>query len=206
VQIWEQKRLNFYTKWRKIGVTLQLPPSGDPVKLQAVVEEVEDRPGGDHLPLTDPALPFLEIDDPNGMIFTAENYDESQNIKIWANEDAVLQATNLDPEIQYPDTEGQQNYQAQVVFTVVDDGGDDRYADMVREVDIDIEDNECGAFGTQPLDVGNPNAFTDPNYRDSDGNPLPDCYVDIYDVVELAKRWLACSDPQGTGCVRMPPQ
>ena len=207
VQLWEQGRLNFYTKWRKIGVTLQLPPLGyRPVKLQAVVEEVEYMPGGDNLPLTDPCLPYEEIDDPNGMIFTAENYDVSQPIKIWGNDDDVLQAE--DEEGDYPSADGDQNYHATVVVTVVDDGGDDRYTDMVRTVDIDIQDNECGAFGVVPVDVSNPYYLMDeetlggdPNdWVDEDGNPLPDCYVDIYDVIEFATEWLDCSDPQKLGC------
>ena len=37
----------------------------------------------------------------------------------------------------------------------------------------------------------------DPNdYADEDGNPLPDCYVDVYDVIEFVIKFLDCSDPQ----------
>ncbi len=196
-------------RWRNIGVTLQVEPSGGPVKLQAEVVEVEFEaggvePGGDNLPWTDPnllpgtdnphfILPFEESDDPNGMIFTAGNYNVSRNITIWGNDDDVLQ-------IEEAFAEGDEDYHAVLVVTVVDDGGDTRYTDLERTVEFDIEDNECGAFGFLPLDVGNPNAFTDPNYRDSDGNPLPDCYVDIYDVIEIATKWLDCSDIHDPSC------
>jgi hypothetical protein len=199
------------TQWRNIGISLQTPPTGDdPVKLQVVVE------GDENLPLTDPCLPFEEIDDPNGLFFTAENYDTEQIIRIWGNDDAELQV--LGEEGEYPYVEGHQNYQAVLVATVVDGGGDDGYqwlvpildegeptgeyetVSMEREIDFDIEDNECGAFGILDMDVGNPNAFTDPNYEDDDGNPLPDCYVDIYDAIEMAIRWLVCTDPQNPSC------
>ena len=80
----------------------------------------------------------------------------------------------------------------------------DRYFDegegISSELEILVEDNECGAFGISHVDVGNPNAFTDPNYQDEDGNPLPDCYVDIYDVIELATKWLDCSDISDPSC------
>jgi hypothetical protein len=186
VQLWEEPG------WRNIGVSLQMPPSGDPVKLQVVVQEAEDQPGGDNLPLTDPVLD-PEGPDPNGLYFDAGNYDTEQIIKIWGNDDAELQVDEAE-------AEGDQNYQAVLVVTVIDGGGDTRYTDMEREVAFNIEDNECGAYGISYLDVGNPNAATDPNYRDDDGNPLPDCYVDIYDVIEFATKWFDCSDPQDAGC------
>ena len=130
------------------------------------------------------------------MIFTAANWYESQSIEIWGNDDDVLQVEAF--------AEGDQNYRAVLEVTVIDDGGDERYADLAEDdpktVQFDIEDNECGAFGISYLDIGNPNAATDPNYIDDDGNPLPDCYVDIYDVIEFATKWLDCSDPQNAGC------
>ncbi|MHC4214230.1 MAG: hypothetical protein ACYSWP_12755, partial [Planctomycetota bacterium] len=59
-----------------------------------------------------------------------------------------------------------------------------------------IQDNECGAYGILTWDIGN----SDPCEIDDDGNPLPDCYLDIYDVIEMARRWLNCSDPQDENC------
>jgi len=140
-------------------------------------------------PLTDPCLPY-------DLIFTAGNYNTPQAIKRWGNDDEVLQAIDAT-------SEGDQYYQADLVFTVIDDGGDTRYTDMERTVQFNIEDNECGAFGISYLDVGNPNAFSDPNFRDEDGNPLPDCYIDIYDVVEMAIGWLRCTNPQDGNCWSM---
>jgi len=199
VQIWEEPRWFFgipMDRWRKIGITLQVPPlvDGDPcqptsVKLQAAVE-------GDNPPLTDPTLPFAETDDPNGLIFTAANYNVTQSIKAWGNDDNMLQAIDAT-------SEGDQNYQANLVFTVIDDGGDERYTGMQRTVQFNIEDNECGAYGILPLDVGNPYAFTDPNFLDENGNPLPDCRVDVYDLVEIAVNWLRCTNPQDENCVPM---
>ncbi len=70
---------------------------------------------------------------------------------------------------------------------------------MVRTVQFDIEDNECCAYGISYLDVGNP----DPCDVDEDGNPLSDCYIDIYDVVEIAVGWLRCTNPQDENCWSM---
>jgi hypothetical protein len=198
VQLWEEPKLLLGSpqiKWRKIGVTLQVPPliDGDPcqpssVKLQAVVE---GDIAGDNLPLTTPTLPYQETDDPNGLIFTAANYNVSQTIQIWGNDDDVLQ-------VEGAEADGDEDYQATLVVTVVDDGGDSRFTDLERIVDIDIEDNECGAYGILPMDVSNSHYITDPNWAEDD----PDCYVDIYDVIRMAKRWLNCTDPQGTGCAK----
>ncbi|MHC4500686.1 MAG: hypothetical protein ACYS21_16435, partial [Planctomycetota bacterium] len=223
----------------KIGIQLQVKPenTADPcsptsVKLNAeVTGDVE----GDNLPATDPCLPFVETDDPNGFTFTSTTssnglpggcpdhdlaskttcWNVDQNIKIWATNDDVLQV--LSEEGEHPSSEGEQNYEATLVVTVIDGGGDERYQwteqtdpcdpcsvetfGLEKEVDFAIEDNECGAFGISYLDVGNPNAATDPNYQDDDGNPLPDCYVDIYDLIEFSTEWLDCSDPQGAGCL-----
>jgi len=194
VQLWEEPRLKYgstYKRWRKIGVTLQVPPTGGPVKVNAEIFSDFSNP-----PQTDPCVPFAETDDPNGLIFTAGNYNVSQSIKIWGNDDAVLQ-------VEGASGEGDQNYQATLVVTVIDDGGDERFAGMERTVQFDIEDNECGAYGISYLDIGNPNAFTDPNFRDENGNPLPDCYVNIYDLVEMAFAWLECTNPQDENCRSM---
>ena len=173
VQLWEQERLNFYTKWRKIGVTLQVPPLGGDVRISVANES-------DYPPIMDP--PLTTTGDPNALIFDDTTWNVSQNIQIWANDDDELQAEGAE-------AEGDENYQAEIVFTVVDDGGDDRYADMVQTVNIDIEDNECGAYGISYLDIAN-----------SNGEDESDCYVDIYDVIEFATKWLDCSDPQDVGC------
>jgi hypothetical protein len=215
VQIWEQKRLNFYNQWRKIGVTLQVEPSGDPVVITMDV----DLPVGltnPNPPVTDPVLDPDGLD-PNRLYFDSDDWNISQPIKIWGNDDDKPQVFEED-EDEYPESDGDENYTATLTFTVVDSGGDERYGKMVelinpdtgfpydppryewdglvKTVDIDIEDNECGAFGILPGDIGN----SDPCAVDDDGNPLPDCQVDIYDVIEMARRWLNCTDPQGTGC------
>jgi hypothetical protein len=234
VRIWERV-MPAGEKWRRIGFQLQVKPKNfaDPcnpatsVKLNA---EVTGDIVGDNLPTTDVTLPFVESDDPNGFTFTSTTssnglpggcpdhdpasnttcWNVDQNIKIWGTDDDVLQALDAT-------TEGDQNYQATLVVTVIDGGGYERYqwteiedpcspeivVGLERTVEINIEDNECGAFGISYLDIGNPNAFTDPNFRDENGNPLPDCYIDIYDIVEMAAGWLRCTNPQDENCQPM---
>ncbi len=152
----------------------------------------------------------------SGVIGDFKKWDVEYNIKIWGNDDAELQAEGEEGE--YPSAEGDENYEAAIEFWV-EATSDGRYGKMVPElddedeptgkmvwegfenyVDINIEDNECGAFGVLPLDIGNPNAATDPNYVDDEGNPLPDCYVDIYDVIEMASRWFNCTEPLVPSC------
>jgi len=233
VKLFEQYTASDLLKWRKIFFKMQVQPENDAdpgsptsVKLNAVVTgEIE----GDNLPPTDPCLPLT--DDPNCFTFTSTTsdgetglpgdcadwntgtktscWDVPQPIKIWGNDDDVLQVEAF--------ADGDEDYHAVLVVTVIDGGGDERYewteiddedpcnpvefqVFLEKEVQFDIEDNECGAFGILALDIGNPNAFTDPNYRDSEGNPLPDCYVDIYDVIELATKWLDCSNIQDPSC------
>ena len=167
-------------------------------------------------PVTDPVLD-PDGPDPNRLYFDATDWNVSQPIEIWGNDDDKPQVFKEDEDA-YPDSDGDENYTAKLTFTVVDSGGDERYGKMVevmnpdtgfpydppryewnglvKTVDIDIEDNECGSFGILPGDIGN----SDPCAVDDDGNPLPDCQVDIHDVIEMARRWLNCTDPQGTGC------
>ena len=196
VQIWEQPRYFWGSnnKWRKIGVTLQVPPSGGDVEIVVTKEGIS----GNQPIMVPPLTPASE---PNCLTFTptddevwdpctmTSGWNVSQDITIWGVDDDVLQAEGAE-------AEGDQNYQAFIRFTVVDDGGDTRYTDIDRGVDIDIEDNECGAWGISYLDIGN----SDPCAVDDDGNPLPDCYVDIHDAIEMAIQWLDCSDPQDAGC------
>ncbi|MHC4659755.1 MAG: hypothetical protein ACYS83_11365, partial [Planctomycetota bacterium] len=195
-----------------LGVTLQVPPriDGDPCQPTSVEIQVElqSEDFDENLPIMDP--PLTVTSEPNSLIFDAGNYATPQNIQIWGNDDDVLQAEEAA-------ADGDQNYQAALVFTVIDGGGDTRYqwteiddedpcnpieflVSLERTVDIDIEDNECGAFGILAMDVSNPYYVTDPNWLDEDGNPLPDCYVDIHDVLELVTEFLDCSYLQDPSC------
>ncbi|MHC5061380.1 MAG: hypothetical protein ACYTFK_09895 [Planctomycetota bacterium] len=203
------------TEWvvieRTLGVKLQVAPSGGDVKVAVFVET------GDHgnVPNMDPSL--TTASDPNVLTFTSttdqawvkgtmtSGWNVEQEIVISGNDDDVLQ-------IDEAGAEGDQNYGATVIFVVIDGGGDERYQwqeeeeeetvtiGLERAVDVLVEDNECGAFGISHLDIGNPNAATDPNYLGEDGNPLPDCYVNIHDLIEFAKKWLNCSDPKEPAC------
>ncbi|MHC4214597.1 MAG: hypothetical protein ACYSWP_14640, partial [Planctomycetota bacterium] len=129
VQIWEEPKDFFgfpQTKYRDIGVTLQVEPSGGPVKILVDVELPEEavnpNPPGTEVQLDPdkPDLPFEESDDPNGLIFTDGNWDTPQSIRIWGNDDAELQ-------IEGAEAEGDENYTATLTFTVIDGGGDGRY-------------------------------------------------------------------------------
>ena len=246
VELWERLTASDKIRWRKIGIQLQVRPliDKDPcspteVKLRAevtgpIVDEVIGTIKGNNLPLTDPCLPFQDADDPNCFTYTATTssnglgtgcpdhdpanrttcWNVDLDVKIWGSDDEVLQVLDFDT---YPEFEDEQYYQATLVVTVVDGGGDERYwrqepvldewgvptgeivtIRLEKSVEFDIEDNECGAFGVLEMDIGN----SDPCAVDNKGNPLPDCYVNIHDVVEMAKRWLNCSDPQGTGCAK----
>ena len=218
IQIWEQLSYSWSVgsiRKRNIGVTLQVQPSGGDVEIIVFNESESGNP-----PIMDP--PLTEADEPNALIFTAENWDDPQIITIWGNDDDVLQAEGAE-------AEGGQNYFAVLVFYVRDGGGDERYqwmedaedpcdpqveVGMERGVDFDIEDNECGAYGISYLDISNPyylmdedtlevalGYHRDPNdYADEDGNPLPDCYVNFDDVIEFITQWFDCSDPQTEGC------
>ncbi len=226
-QVWEQTRWFVVPlkQWREIGVTLQVEPlNDDPCKVGyvRVIVANEGESGNQPIMWLNPEWDYNEplppIDEPNAIVFTSDGtavsgvigvvskWDESYPILIFGNDDDVLQV--LGEEGEYPSTEGNENYGASLLFSV-ESTSDERYAPLnndnepeglERSVIINIEDNECGAWGISYLDIGNPNAATDPNYQDDDGNPLPDCYVNIYDVIEFATKWLDCSDPQTEGC------
>jgi hypothetical protein len=153
-------------------------------------------------------------------------WNVEQEITIWGNDDDVLQ-------IEGAEAVGNEYYWATIIFNVVDGGGDERYqweeeilddeggptgefetVGLDKGVDVLVEDNECGAFGVLPMDVGNPyyvmdeetleaalGVHGDPNdWVYDDGNPRPDCYVDIHDLIESITQWLDCSDPQNPAC------
>jgi hypothetical protein len=202
-----------------VGVTLQLEPRNDenPGSQGYVQIIVTNESDSGNQPIMDPCLVPGHAhtpSDPNAIVFTSDGspapgvigatrqWDVPYNIVLKANEDEELQAEETSEE-------GDQYYNANLVF-LVQATSDERYMPldeenepdgMEKEVGVKIEDNECGAFGISYLDIGNPNAATDPNYQDEDGNPLADCYVDTYDVIEMATRWLDCSDPQTAGCI-----
>lgn len=219
VQIWEQPRYfwgSSYDKWRKIGVTLQVEPlNDDPCKVVGYVRVIvanEGESGNQPIMWLNPdwdiyGVPHQRIPEPNAIVFTSDGnpvssgvigdvskWDVSYPILIFGNDDDVLQAEEVF-------AAGDENYGASLLF-FVESTSDERYAPLnnenepeglERSVDLDIEDNECGAWGISYLDiVGDPSRVSDPNN--------PDCYVDIYDIIEFATRWFNCSDPQDAGC------
>jgi len=205
-----------YSGWitfpQTIGVTLQVKPENDESPgsqgyVRVIVEQ--DDSSGNPPTMTPPLLPQSPVE-PNAIVFTSDGnpppsgingavrqWDVPFDIVLLGVDDDQLQAEGAEEE-------GGQFYNAPLEFTVTHTT-DARYRDdegegLVRTVDVEIEDNECGAYGILPMDIGNPNAATDPNYLDDEGNPLPDCHVDIYDVIEFATQWLDCSYMQDPSC------
>jgi hypothetical protein len=156
-----------------------------------------------HRPSEPNAIVFTSDGNPvPGVIGATKQWDVPYDIVIMANDDDELQAEDAE-------ADGDENYQAYIEFWVeatsderytVWDEEDEEYYGLERSIEVRIEDNESGAFGRLTLDIGNPNAATDPNYLDDDGNPMPDCYVDIYDAIEMASRWFNCTEPLDPGC------
>ena len=209
---------NWVTFPQTIGVTLQVKPENDenPGSQGYVRVFVTNEGESGNQPIMDPPLLQDGPVEPNAILFTSDGnpvpgiigavskWDVPFEIVVVGNDDDELQ-------IEEASDDGDQYYQANLAFSVTD-STDERYwrqeevldewgvptGEIVtirveNSVPIEIEDNECGAFGIMPEDIaGN---------VDGKGDPLPDCYVDIYDVVEMARRWLNCSDPQDESCV-----
>jgi len=55
----------------------------------------------------------------------------------------------------------------------------------VRNVYVNVEDNDCGAWGYSPMDFN------------------LDCYVDLKDFAEFASHWLECTEPDNPNCVNL---
>jgi len=210
-----------YSGWitfpQTIGVTLQVKPKNDndPCEPGYVRVFVTNESESGNLPIMDPHLLQDGPVEPNAILFTSDGnpvpgingavrkWDVPFEIEVLGNDDDELQ-------IEEASDDGDQYYQANLAFSVTE-ATDERYWRQEPELDewgvptgeivtirvensvqIEIEDNECGAYGIMPEDIaGN---------VDGKGDPLPDCYVDIYDVVEMARRWLNCSNPQDESC------
>ena len=245
VKLLEYRRCTFWSsgtclgQWitypQTVSVTMQVEPRNDsdpcePGYVRVIV--TEEGGAGNPPSMTPPLLPQSPVE-PNAIVFTSDGnppptgvigavtkWDVPYDIVLLGVDDDELQAEGA--EGGYPSVDGDQYYQASLVFSV-DDTTDARYTPetepegLVRTVDIDIEDNECGALGILTVDISNPyylmteaelEALLGPDHRDpndwidDDGSPMPDCRADIYDILEFAKKWLNCSDPQGSDCTR----
>jgi hypothetical protein len=204
-----------------VAVSLQVPPvDGGLVKLTMGMDTmgINNPPTTDPVIWTDPNILVFSADGATYKGIPTRKFDNPFPITVLGNDDDVLQAEDAGGE-------GGQNYNVDLVFHVVESGigqpYDSRYGDynaqdvwedkIEKTFSISIEDNECGAYGTLDMDISNPyylmteaelgallgNDHRDPNdWMDDDGNPLPDCHVDMYDVLEIAWRWFNCSDPQ----------
>jgi len=54
-----------------------------------------------------------------------------------------------------------------------------------EEVDVEVQDNDCGAWGYMHVDVNK------------------DCYVNLGDFALLSEQWLMCVQPYGDGCDKL---
>jgi hypothetical protein len=202
-----------------VGVSLQTPPKdGGLVKITMGLDTM----GTNNPPTVNPDV----WDDPNYLVFSVDGatykgiptrqWDNPLNIDVQGTDDYATQAEG--------EAEGGQNYTVELVFHIEESGygqpWDPGYGDyeegvwedkIEKRFLVNIEDNDCGAFGTLNFDISNPyyvmteaelgallgNDRRDPNdWMDSNGIPGPDCHVDMYDLLELAWRWVDCSDPQ----------
>jgi hypothetical protein len=121
---------------------------------------------------------FEDWTDPNNLLFTPGNYSVNQQITFKAVDDDEL----VEPWLEWVPGE--------IIFSTVSD--DVRYKSEEEEdgeleeqiVDFDVQDNECGAWGYEPLDVNE------------------DCVVDLVDFAHYYAEWLSCTykdkrNPQG---------
>ena len=140
----------------------------------APMADVEVTLGGDGSDPGDPNLPALLTEiTVNGkaretLTFTSDNWDTPQTVTVAAVDDGELET---DP------------HSATITHIVSsDDLGYDGLA--VLNVNAIILENECGAWGFNPMDFDE------------------DCYVGLKDFARFAAEWLKCTRPQGPGCTK----
>ena len=64
-----------------------------------------------------------------------------------------------------------------------------------KDVEVRVEDNECGAWGYPSADVAG--AF------DTEGESIPDCFVGLADVAAMYIPWLECTEPYEEDCCKV---
>jgi hypothetical protein len=103
------------------------------------------------------------------LTFTTANWSIAQTVTVTAIDDNIF--------------EGGATHTRQIVHTV--ESGDSAYNGLpVPNVVVTITDNECGAWGYNPMDFNK------------------DCRVDFKDMATFAENWLKCTQPFGPGCAQ----
>ncbi|MHC4216087.1 MAG: hypothetical protein ACYSWP_22265 [Planctomycetota bacterium] len=119
--------------------------------------------------------PLGEADDPNRLTFTPANYRTLQNICIEAFDDEDR-----------PDAESEWIPGVIIMEPSSEDArydleGESDFAIEALELDFDVQDNECGAWGFDPMDTNE------------------DCVVSLSEIVAVYADWQNCTDPYDAG-------
>ncbi|AQT67886.1 hypothetical protein STSP2_01038 [Anaerohalosphaera lusitana] len=135
------------------SVTCSVELTGDPTSdVEVYVSDVAD--------------PNVVAIEPEVLTFTPSNASTPQTITITAVDDDVLIATEYSTEIAFDASSSDLSF----------DGI------PIKTVEVTIFDNECGAWGFDPVDMNQ------------------DCEVDLDDFAILASSWLKCSMPFMEDC------
>ena len=119
---------------------------------------------------------FEDWTDPNNLLFTSGNYNVNQTICLTALDDDIRGDG--------PDEDGLEWIPGVILLNALSD--DIRYQSVEEdgeleetEIDFDVQDNECGSWGYDPLDVNE------------------DCAVNLADFANYYEQWLGCTYKDG---------
>jgi hypothetical protein len=119
--------------------------------------------------------PLGVTDEPNKLTFTSANYAVSQEICLEARDDDIRG--------EGPEEEGLEWVPGTVILTPhsederFDIDAESDFPIEEAEVEFDVQDNECGAWGYDKLDINE------------------DCYINLVEVAMLYTQWLFCTEP-----------
>ena len=106
--------------------------------------------------------------DKSTLTFTTANYATPQTVTVTAVDDALIEAASIISFVELSSVSLDQDYN-----------------DVYNEVAVTVNDNECGAWGYEGMDVNK------------------DCKVNFKDFATLGSEWLICTDPKLAGCVHV---
>ena len=105
---------------------------------------------------------------PKTLTFTTGNWNTAQTVTVTAVDDEELEGDEVI-----------------TIKHTISSGDADYNRSGVRNVYVNVEDNDCGAWGYSPMDFN------------------LDCYVDLKDFAEFASHWLECTEPDNPNCVNL---
>ncbi len=125
--------------------------------------------------IDDTSDPIQVVVEPGILTFTPDNWDLPQTVAVSAVDDTQLEK---DPHL------------TTLRYSLVSQ--DLAYNGLeVQGLSVQIQENECGAWGMNVFDVIGP-----------DGKP--DCVVNLLDLAEFCLNWLVCTKPYENGCISLP--